>query len=95
VIPFGINRNENVYQNALAFNPDRWKEPKLPAVIPFGNGAHRCKGEQFALLEMKTVAAILFSEYDVQLVEEPVKIKRGVIFPKPDNALLSIRKRVK
>ncbi|KAL1919848.1 uncharacterized protein VTP21DRAFT_1779 [Calcarisporiella thermophila] len=43
--------------------------------LPFGGGRHRCIGENFAYVQVKTVLATFIRYFDIELVDE---------FPKPD-----------
>ena len=43
------NRDEDVFADPFAFNPDREKNPQ----IAFGFGAHVCLGQHLARLEMR------------------------------------------
>ncbi|KAI8904122.1 cytochrome P450 [Gorgonomyces haynaldii] len=43
--------------------------------LPFGAGRHRCIGEQFGYLQIKTIVSKFVREFDVELYEK---------FPKPD-----------
>jgi cytochrome P450 len=54
-----LHRRPDFYPNPDAFNPDRWIDTELPAFayVPFGGGARRCIGEEFAWVE----AALLLS----------------------------------
>ncbi|KAF7513029.1 hypothetical protein GJ744_011295 [Endocarpon pusillum] len=65
-----IGRNEDVYQNARAFIPERWysrpemiKEKK--AFAPFSTGSYGCIGRPLALLNVRTTIAKLIMEFDV------------------------------
>ncbi len=50
--------------------------------VPFGAGRHRCIGEQFAYMQVKTIVATILCQYDVGL---PVDEKSGrSIFPARD-----------
>jgi len=89
--------SEESYKDASSFVPDRWiTSPKLPSIYPFGNGVHRCKGESFALISVKAAAAILFSEYDVKLVDGFPQWEWGINWQVPAKPCYAvITKRVK
>lgn len=65
---------EENFTNGKSFYPERWmKESKCPmhsmeAYIPFGGGPRFCPGKNLALLEMKLVLAMLFKNFDVEMV---------------------------
>jgi cytochrome P450 len=62
ISPYILQRTPAYYQNPLAFDPDRWVNDTTPpyAYVPFGAGARRCIGEEFAWMEgvllLKTIA---------------------------------------
>ncbi|KAG2525575.1 hypothetical protein BBO99_00004608 [Phytophthora kernoviae] len=69
-------------EDAAEYNPDRWIDPttgKIKAINPFqfitfGGGPHQCIGMRFAMLEMQTVIAVLFSRFDIKTKENPFDI---------------------
>ena len=53
-----IHHQPDIYPDPDEFNPDRWTpafRENLPRFnfVPFGIGAHKCIGEQFALMQMR------------------------------------------
>jgi cytochrome P450 len=60
------NRNADVYENPLAFKPERFLEngPETFSWIPFGGGIRRCIGATFAQLEMKVILRTILSELE-------------------------------
>ncbi|XP_052182232.1 abietadienol/abietadienal oxidase [Diospyros lotus] len=63
VVPFlsAVHLDENVYEDALSFNPWRWMEPEneekrnwrsSPFLAPFGGGARFCPGAELARLQI-------------------------------------------
>lgn len=69
-----------------SFYPERWmKESKCPmhamdAYIPFGGGPRFCPGKNLALLEMKLVLAMLFKNFEVEMVTPHDEIKEIMAF---------------
>ncbi|HTQ68808.1 MAG TPA: cytochrome P450 [Solirubrobacteraceae bacterium] len=58
------NRNPDVYEQPLAFRPERFlgRNPDTFAWIPFGGGIRRCIGAAFAQLEMKLMLRTMLAE---------------------------------
>jgi len=90
VSPMVAHRDEAVFENALAYDPDRYgpgrEEDKRPfAYISFGGGRHKCMGNAFAILQIKTIIAVLLNRYDFELVGDPIETDfQGLVLgPKP------------
>ena len=90
VSPMVAHRDEEVFENALEYDPDRYgpgrEEDKRPfAYISFGGGRHKCMGNAFAILQIKTIIAVLLNRYDFELVGDPVETDfQGLVLgPKP------------
>ena len=71
VSPSAAGRCKDVYSNPDEFNPERFTELKEHekfkyGSIPFGAGRHKCIGENFALLQVKSVISILLRYYDME-----------------------------
>jgi cytochrome P450 len=60
------NRNADVYEDPLAFKPERFLEsgPETFSWIPFGGGIRRCIGATFAQLEMKVILRTILAELE-------------------------------
>ncbi|GAB3175911.1 cytochrome P450 [Telluribacter humicola] len=73
VSPYVLHRHPNYWHQPEVFNPDRFapeaiKERPTYAYIPFGGGPRMCIGNNFALLEMQVVLALLVRDFDIQLL---------------------------
>lgn len=67
--------NPNEYEPER-FNPDR-TETKVPyAYLGFGAGMHTCMGQQFGLMQVKTIVSILLRNFKLEPVDKE--------FPEPD-----------
>ena len=69
------NRLPHVYKDPDAYDPDRFapgrsedKAAGALSYISFGGGKHRCIGDAFAYLEIKTVWAHLLRNFELELV---------------------------
>ena len=92
--PLLLSFDETLFENPYTFDPMRWQDKKLEkAKFLFGHGAHRCKGEQFALTTLKTCWYILLSEYEVELVESgvPEAVYTRYGFPEPKSGKILVR----
>eukprot|EP01034_Spumella_vulgaris_P036161 gene36161-44603_t len=79
--PAVAGRLESVFKNADKFEPERFgaerNEQKTPyAYLGFGGGRHACLGQQFGLLQVKTIVSILVRNYKFEAVDKE--------FPEPD-----------
>lgn len=79
--PAAASRLPNVFKNPDNFEPERFEpernEQKIPyAYLGFGAGMHACIGQQFGLLQVKTILSILLRNYKFEPVEKE--------FPEPD-----------
>lgn len=77
---FLMHRNENVWENPLEFNPDRFTPENIKNrpkhhYLPFGAGPRMCIGNHFAMMEMQLIVATLIQHFDFKLVKNhPVKM---------------------
>ncbi|NNE17671.1 MAG: cytochrome P450 [Myxococcales bacterium] len=90
VSPLVAHRDEEVFENALEYDPGRYgpgrEEDKRPfAYISFGGGRHKCMGNAFAILQIKTIIAVLLNRYDFELAGDPIETDfQGLVLgPKP------------
>jgi cytochrome P450 len=67
--PLLLHRRAELFANPDAFDPDRWlgAEPPPFAYVPFGGGARRCIGEEFALRETTIVLETLLRRVRFEL----------------------------
>lgn len=69
VAPLLLHRRAEFFPQPDRFDPDRWlaDEPPPFAFIPFGGGARRCIGEEFALREASVVLTRVLERYRIAL----------------------------
>jgi len=67
--PLMLHRRPDLFPDPDRFDPDRWSgfEPPPFAYVPFGGGARRCIGEDFALSEIAIVLTALLSRFRFEL----------------------------
>jgi cytochrome P450 len=63
-----LHHNPDLFPNPDAFDPDRWRpggmsEESRRSVLPFGAGARKCIGDQFALTEMMLALAMITARW--------------------------------
>lgn len=85
-------RLPDVFTNPDTFDPDRYapgrEEHKIPyAYLGFGGGMHSCMGQNFAFVQVKTILAVIFRRYEMEMV--PAKLpdcdyEAMVVGPKGD-----------
>lgn len=72
-----MQRSARYFDDPQAFVPERWLQPRdLPpfAYFPFGGGARKCLGDQFAWMEARIELGLLAGRYRFELEsEEPVE----------------------
>jgi sterol 14-demethylase len=89
VSPWVAHRDATVFADATTYDPTRFDETRAEdakpfAYIAFGGGRHKCLGNAFALLQIKTIVAILLLEYRFTLYGDELADDFGsvVIGPK-------------
>jgi cytochrome P450 len=72
--PLLLHRRAEFFSDPERFDPDRWLdwEPPPFAFLPFGGGARRCIGDEFALREAEIVAAAIARRYS--LAKDPAVV---------------------
>lgn len=92
---YGLHRAENLWENALVFQPERFiNNPKLAKskqFYPFGAGPRMCIGSHFALAEMAFLIHALFEKFDLTATgQKPIMKPMAVL--RPDKVLVNISK---
>ncbi|MCB9663759.1 MAG: cytochrome P450 [Alphaproteobacteria bacterium] len=89
VSPWVAHRDSEVFRDATTYDPRRFDETRAEdaqpfAYIAFGGGRHKCLGNAFALLQIKTIVAILLRQYRFELYGDELADDFGslVIGPK-------------
>jgi sterol 14-demethylase len=73
----------------LRFAPDRREDHQHRfAMISFGGGIHKCAGMNFAHNEMTVILALLFQQFDVELVTKNPQIVQGLGVCPPEATLI-------
>jgi len=89
--PYLLHHDPSLFPDPEHFDPDRWlpgsgAKPPRGAFIPFGNGIHRCIGDNFAIVEATVVLATIASRWRLEPLpgEEPrLVVAGGPVYPGP------------
>ncbi len=63
------------------------------ALIGFGGGTHKCIGMNFANNEMTIITALLFQQFDVELVTKHPQVHRGLGASRPTATVIRYRRK--
>ncbi len=79
ISPYTLHRRPEYWDTPEVFDPNRFSEANSKdrptyAYLPFGGGPRLCIGNNFALMEMQLVLAILLRDSEVSLLSENQKI---------------------
>lgn len=81
--PAVSSRIAKTFPEPDSFIPDRFNDPKQSAAfLGFGGGRHQCLGQQFGLLQVKTILSVLLRHYKFEAVEKEI--------PEPDYAAMVV-----
>lgn len=77
VSPTVSHRIPAYFKDPESFDPERFAPPREEdkqdfAFIPFGGGRHKCLGNAFALLQVKTILAMVLQRYEFSLYGDPI-----------------------
>jgi cytochrome P450 len=84
VCPYVLHRNPSYWENAEAFDPDRFLPERGAArsrfaYLPFGDGPRVCIGKGFAMMEAKIVLAMMVGSFRFRLAsDQPVEVDPGI-----------------
>src|SRR5205807_5336195 len=69
--PYLVHHRPDVFVDPECFDPDRWDRTPAPqrnAFVPFGGGARRCVGDQFAVTEAVLALATIPARWRLDLL---------------------------
>eukprot|EP00076_Gallus_gallus_P017230 XP_015136878.1 lanosterol 14-alpha demethylase isoform X2 [Gallus gallus] len=99
VSPTVNQRLKDSWKDALDFKPDRYLRDNPAAgekfaYIPFGAGRHRCIGENFAYVQIKTIWSTLLRLYEFDLVDGYFpSINYTTMIHTPNNPVIRYKRR--
>jgi cytochrome P450 len=72
--PWAVHRLEKYWENPLKFDPERFSPERIKQVhryawFPFGGGQRMCIGNNFAMMEMQIVLALMCSKFNFEVAE--------------------------
>ncbi|XP_072109812.1 lanosterol 14-alpha demethylase isoform X2 [Mobula birostris] len=101
VSPTINHRLKDAWVERFDFDPDRYLRDNPAAqqkfaFVPFGAGRHRCIGENFAYVQIKTIWSTLIRLYEFDLVDGyfPV-VNYATMIHTPTNPVISYKRRMK
>jgi sterol 14-demethylase len=71
VCPHVAHKLPEYFPDPETFDPKRPNPENVFAAIPFGGGKHKCIGNAFALLQVKSIFCALLHRYDFELAQPP------------------------
>lgn len=78
----------------LRYAPDRAEDKKHRfALIGFGGGMHKCTGMNFANMEMMVITALLWQQFDLELVTQDTHVQSGMGANRPSATVVRYRRR--
>jgi sterol 14-demethylase len=90
---------EDVFEDPYQYDPTRFSKERREdrrekhAILSFGGGLHTCAGMNFAYNEMMIIAAMLFQEYDLEILSGDPVVKRGLGSSRPSKTRVRYRRR--
>ena len=97
---YSMHRHSDFWENPNDFDPERFssenKKKHVPfSYIPFGGGPRLCIGNNFAMMEMQLIIAMIFNKYSFELIQDKGSIDiQPMITLRPKNGIVvKIKKR--
>lgn len=90
---------EEVFKDPYQYDPLRFSKERREdrgekhALIGFGGGLHKCAGMNFAKNEMTIISALLFRDFELEILSGQPEIKRGLGSSRPSKTVVRYWKR--
>ncbi|KAK1947935.1 Cytochrome P450 86A2 [Phytophthora citrophthora] len=88
-------------EDAAEYKPERWIDPETRTLrqfspfkfVTFIAGPRQCIGMRFAMLELRMIAAVLFSRFDIKTVDSPFDLtyELSTVFPVKGRLLCTVQ----
>ncbi len=87
-----VHRHPDLWENPLAFQPERFENELIKARhkfahFPFGGGPRFCIGNNFAMMEMTLALAMIFQQFDFELLENQTIKAEALVTLKPQSEI--------
>jgi cytochrome P450 len=87
------HRHPGIWSNPDQFDPDRFRPEAVAArskcaYFPFLSGPHQCIGNEFALLEMRLIVAMMLQAFELELLPGQVIRPKATLTIRPHTPIL-------
>ncbi len=98
VSPFVTHRHPAFWEQPEIFDPDRFTPERVAqrpkgAYFPFLGGPHQCIGNEFAMLEMCLILAMVLQRFDVELLPDQAIVPKAALTLRPSAPVRVLLKR--
>src|SRR5262249_53042061 len=98
VSPFVTHRHPAFWEQPEVFDPDRFTPGRVAqrpkgAYFPFLGGPHQCIGNEFAMLEMCLIVAMVLQRFDVELLPGQAILPKAALTLRPAAPVRVVLKR--
>ena len=97
---YSMHRHSDFWENPNDFDPERFssenKKKHVPfSYIPFGGGPRLCIGNNFAMMEMQLIIAMIFNKYSFELIQDKdsIDIQPMITLRPKSGIVVKIKKR--
>jgi len=99
LVPFVTHRHPGVWPEPDKFDPERFASAQNAqgpkgAYFPFLGGPHQCIGNEFAMIEMQLIVAMVLQHFDLELGPDQAIVPRPSITLRPSGPLRLILKQM-
>ena len=91
--PYTLHRHATYWPNPQRFDPDRFTPEQENgrhryAYIPFGGGARKCIGDQFALMESIIILPMILQQFRLRLIPDHSVEEHALVTLRPKTGIL-------
>jgi cytochrome P450 len=91
--PYAVHRLEKYWENPLKFDPERFSPERMKNIhryawFPFGGGQRFCIGNNFAMMEMQAVLALVCTKFNFTLAENFKLELQPLVTLRPRNGVM-------